>query len=134
MSQAVKESAIPPRRGKVIAITLDNTAREYDLNNLELGGYAPTYHPGTSKKVCLRFEAIGAAVYLYFAPETNGVTLSAAALIAAGGALVPATTMPGIIPSGQYRDYEIDRSIDRFLTYAGSGAGSLRIHAVSETL
>ena len=127
-----KEAAIPPRRGKVIAMTLDVTAREYDLNAVEFGGLLQSTRAGQENHVCLRFEAIGTNLWLYFCDTSQAVDLDPAILIAAGGAVAFDVKAPGLVPSGQYRDYWIDRRFDRYLTFRGAAAGSVRIHAVTE--
>jgi hypothetical protein len=126
-------AATPPRRGAVYAITLDNTAREYDLDASAFGGIAQTGHAGQESHVCLRFESVGTITYLYFSDVHDATPdLNDATVIAAGGALAFDTEMCGIIPSGQYRDFWIDRNRDRYLTIKGAAAGTLRVWAVSE--
>ena len=82
--------------------------------------------------MCLRFEAVGTNLWLYFSDVSAAVDLDPAAFVAAGDPPVFDVKAPGLIPSGQYRDYWIDRRVDRYLVFRGAAAGSVRIHAVTE--
>jgi hypothetical protein len=117
----------------VLALGLDATAREYDLNAVALGGWTQEGHGTTQQMTLLRIESVGAICYLYFSDVHDGSPdLDDATVISAGGSLTFDTAMCARIASGATADFWIDRSRDRYLTVKGSGAGTLRIYAASE--
>ncbi len=54
----------PPRRGAVIALTVDSTVRAYDLLTLALGGYTPTQSQRDPAHVTLFMQAQTNDVFL----------------------------------------------------------------------
>lgn len=119
--------ATPPRRSAVLAITLDATARAYDLSALDFGGFATS--GGRRNQVFITIFADGADIFFYFAAD-NTVTLDTTA-IAAGGAVAYSNVHAAKIASGQSLRMRISRDADKFLHVKGSGAGTMRIWASS---
>lgn len=117
----------PPRRGAVLAITLDATARAYDLTALDIGGAAPSV--GRRNEVAVVVTAEGADIFLYFAAD-NTVTLDTTA-IAAGGAVAYSNVHAAKIATGTSLRMRISRDKDKYLHVKGSGAGTMRIWASS---
>lgn len=136
MADYVSELAnyvIPPRRSQVIVLTLDTTARAYDMQSLT---YGRSRTPGTAgwvnpDRVYLRLQAITANIYFYFAND-NTVTLDKTATIAAGSALANANTYADFIPAGTFVDVCISRDLDKYLHIQGSAAGTLILRHSSD--
>lgn len=126
-------NAVPPRKGAILALTLDATARAYSISGLKLGGFTPSPANAQSNYVYLQLQADGADCYVQFASD-NTVTLNDATAIAAGDPLAFANAHCQKIPSGSTVGVRIDRKIDTHLHVKGSGAGTLRINATSEAL
>lgn len=117
----------PPRRSAVLAITLDATARAYDLTALDIGGFSPS--GGRRNEVFVTIFADGADIFFYFAAD-NTVTLDTTA-IAAGGAVAYSNVYAAKIATGTSLRMRIARDKDKFLHVKGSGAGTMRIWASS---
>lgn len=130
-SQDIANIITPPRRGLIIRITLDTTARAYDLRSMLFGrSVAPDPAVPNGDKVMIRIRAITADVHYYFA-EDNTVTLDSSAVIAAGGAMTLLGTFCDTIPAGAFEDVTINRDIDKYLHIKGSAAGTVVIRASS---
>lgn len=131
----------PPRRGAVIALTVDSTARAYDLQDLTLANVKPEAQLKRRHELVLWLQAETADVYFYFASgsvdtvvTTDVDDVSDTAAVSAGSALAFANTYCGVIPKGAPIPFAIDRSIDRFIVVkAASSSGILRIWAGSES-
>ncbi len=124
---AIEQTAnvAPPRRGKVIALAVDATARPYDISALSLAG-------STSLSCIVALQAQTASVFYYFAPATAN-DLDPAAVISAGGAIAYANTFGVEIPAGATHEVRIDRTLDLFLVVRTSSAtATLRLWAASE--
>lgn len=130
----------PPRRGEVIALTVDSTARAYDLLSVALAGFTPSNSQREQSSVVLWMQAETANVYFYFASGEAGAVATTdvddidnTAAVAAGAALAFANTYAGVIVAGALPlAIRIDRSLDRFLVVkAASTSGVLRFWAAS---
>lgn len=133
------ESA-PPRRGAVIALEVDSTARAYDMIALDLGGFTPKESQNEQSHVVLYMQAETNDVYFYFAAGAVGTGATTdvddvdnTAKVAAGAALTYANTYAAILEAGGPPiRIRIDRGQDRFLVVkAASTAGVLRFWAAS---
>ena len=130
----------PPRRGEVIALAVDSTARAYDLKAVALGGTTPDGDLTGQHHVVLWMQAETNDVFFYFAggsPDTVATTdvddVDDTAKIAAGGAIAFANTYSAVLKAGNAPiRVRIDRRIDRFVVVkAASSAGILRFWAGS---
>lgn len=130
----------PPRRGEVIALTVDSTARAYDMLSLALAGFTPSNSQREQSSVVLWMQAETADVYFYFASGEAGAVATTdvddidnTAAVAAGGSLAFANTYAAVIVAGNGPiPIRIDRSTDRFLVVkAASTSGTLRFWATS---
>lgn len=123
----------PPRRGAVWAVTVDSTARAYDLSKLPLGGYTPEASNAKRNEVVLYLQAETNDVYFYFDSAT-GIGLNDATLQAAGaGAATFADAYGAILEAGgPPLKVRISRSLDKFIQLkAASTSGILRMWAGS---
>lgn len=130
----------PPRRGAVIALTVDSTARAYDLLSLSLAGFVPPDAQNTQSSVVLWMQAETNDVYFYFASGASGSVVGTdvddidnAAAVSAGSSLAFANTYGAVLEAGNAPlPIRIDRSQDRFLVVkAASTSGVLRFWAAS---
>lgn len=135
MSEATEQSdnIVPPRRGYVLALTVDSTARAYDLTKLPLGA---VFRPGAPDYVYLTLTAVTNDIYLYF--DTQGVTvdLDNTAVNTAGSAFTATSmlsTMPQVLPAGTTQQFRINRRDDAWIhVKAASTSGTLRFNASSQ--
>lgn len=130
----------PPRRGEVIALTVDSTCRAYDLLSVALAGFAPQNAQREQSSVVLWMQAETANVYFYFASGEAGSVVTTdvddiddTAKVAAGGSIAFANTYGAVIVAGNGPiPVRIDRGQDRFLVVkAASTSGVLRFWATS---
>lgn len=145
------DECMAPRRGAVIALTVDSTCRAYDMKGLALGGHTPGEAAKDPRSVVLWMQAETNDVYFYFADgevAANQFTNESAtattdvddidntAAIAAGSALAFANTYAGVIKAGNVPlPIRINRAIDRFLVVkAASTSGILRFWAASTSV
>lgn len=131
---------MPPRRGAVLALTVDSTARAYDMLTLDLAGYTPRNAQREQSHVVLFMQAETNDVYFYFASGEAGVVATTdvnnvdnTAAIAAGGSLAYANGYAAVLKAGNMPiQIRIDRGLDRFLVVkAASTSGTLRMWAAS---
>lgn len=131
---------LPPRRGQVIALGVDSTARAYDLVAIALGGYTPAEAQNVGRQVTLWMQAQTNDVFFYFAPGEVGAVIttdvddvSDTAAVTAGNAIAFADTYCALLKAGNSPlPIRINRAIDRFLVVkAASTAGVLRFWASS---
>lgn len=131
---------LPPRRGAVLALTVDSTCRAYDMLSLDIAGFTPKNAQREQSHVILWMQAETNDVYYYFASGEAGVTsttdvddINNTAAIAAGAALAYADTYAAVLKAGNGPlPIRIDRSVDRFLVVkAASTSGVLRFWAAS---
>ena len=128
VSQAQATDILPPRRGKVIALTVDTTARAYDLTTINLGDI---YRPTATDKLYITLSANGGEIHYYFSDVTAS-DLSDTAAIAAGGTLAFATTYSGVVEDGARQYERIQRNVDKFIIVkSAAGTPILRIWASS---
>lgn len=131
-SEDLANIIVPARKSANIVITLDTTARVYDLRSLILGRLvAPDPTLVNGDKVMIRLKARTADCYYHF-DSANTVTLDKTAALAAGGTAIDGTNTYGdVIFAGSFEDVTIDRSVDKYLHVQGSAAGFLHIRASS---
>lgn len=126
----------PPRRGAVLALAVDTTARAYDLKDLVLGGYAPKEDLSRAEYVYVTLQAVGDEgddVWFVFS-TTSAADLDESTEIAAGNALVFADTFGWRLAAGTSVRVRISRSEDRFLiTKAAANTPTLLLRASSDS-
>lgn len=125
---------VPPRRGAVWAVTVDSTARAYDISKADLGGYTPDAKRPNS--VFLYLQAETNDVYFYFSSATASDLSDTAAQAASSADLAFANTYGALLEAGgPPLAVRIDRMTDKFLILkAASSSGILRMWAASEAL
>lgn len=124
----------PPRRGAVFALTVDSTARPYDLSTLALGASAAPSSSGSERaEVVLYMQAETNDVFFHFHSATAS-DLSDTAAVSAGGAVAFATTYGAVLEAGAPPiKLRIDRKLDRWLIVkAANTSGILRFWAASD--
>lgn len=135
MSSVAEQQAAnptPPRRGKVLALTVDSTTSAYPINTLDFGGYVQGERAGGSNFVFITLQASGGDIWFQFAPAT-ATDLDHAAVIADGGTLAYANTYGWRLPQNEERTYRINRDMDRFLIVkTTTSTATLLIAASSE--
>lgn len=115
----------PPRAGQTLALTLDATARSYDISTLAMGGFTPDADVKRKSEVYLYMQTESAGAYFTFSIVAKTIDNSVA--VAAGSALAYADTHCALIASGGIIRLRINRSLDKFLNVKGTGAGTLRL-------
>lgn len=123
----------PPRRGSILAITVDSTARPYDLTGLAIGqAEAPEQDINRRLETFLMLQAETNDVYFYFDSAT-GSSLADGTTIGAGSALAYASAYCAVLKAGnQPLKVRIDRAIDKFIILkAASTSGVLRMWVAS---
>lgn len=126
----------PPRRGAVVALTVDSTARSYSIAGLALGAHTPEAANGQAKEVVLWMQAETNDVFFHFRSDSASADLSDTAKLAADGAAMTAFTAThgallkaGLAPV----QFTINRAIDKYLVVkAASTSGVLRFWAGSD--
>jgi len=120
----------PPRRGNILALTVDSTARAYDLTAVSL---PDKYVSNECDYVWLALAADSVNVFFYFDSAT-GSSLSDTSAISAGSALAFNDAYAAILPAGQTYLFRIKRTTDKFLQVkAASTSGILRVWVSSST-
>lgn len=122
------DNVLPPRRGKVIAISVDSTARSYDLTAIAL----PDTYQSTNDWVYLTI-ATSVECWVIFHSAT-AATLDDTAAISAGSALALATTHGFPLREDSEHHFRINRAVDKFLQIksASGTSGVLTLYASSE--
>lgn len=125
--------AMPPRRGSVMAITVDSTARPYDLSALAFGDAAPEASLKGRKQVVLWMQAETNDVYFYFHTATAN-DLADTSKVSAASPAVFDNAYGAVLKAGNAPvKIRIDRYKDRWLVLkAASTAGVLRFWAGSD--
>ena len=119
-----------PENGQTLAITLDNTARSYDLTSLDLGGGVPEGDLDRRLEVFLCVQSDGADAFLSFSKTAK--TINETTTVAAGGTLAFADGMAAkVVNNLAPIRFRIDRSRAKFLNVKGSAAGTLRLWVAS---
>jgi hypothetical protein len=130
-NEARAAMARPPRRGAIIALTVDATARPYDTFALTLGGFKPK-EGDQQANVDLFLRATGGDVVVHTSP-TSTSDLDGTAEIAAGGTLAFAAAYGGGIEDGETVRWTFHRQADRYLVVQlGSGTPVLQVWAASD--
>ncbi len=115
----------PPRRGSVIAVTVDSTARSYDVSTIPLV-------PANGSRVFIALQADGGALYYYFS-STSDDDLDESDIIAAGDTLLFSGTMGVLLPNGAVHEVAIDAATDIYLVVKTvSTDATLRIFQTSD--
>lgn len=118
-----------------MAITVDSTARSYDMSALDIGndGAPPDGPSDRSRFVNLWLQADTNDVFIHFRPDAGAADLDNTQAIAAGAALVYVNSHGAVIKAGNPPIYlRIQRNVDRFMVLkAASTGGFLRIWAAS---
>lgn len=117
-----------PRRGECIALSVDVTARPYDLGAIDLGGFIPEADSKRRHEVFVTLRAVTADVWFHFSDGTSAA-LDPAAAIAVGGTIASAAAHGWTITAGTEQRFRIDRSRDTFLvcrTAAGTATLLMR--------
>lgn len=122
----------PARKGQGVAVTVDTTARAYDLTVLPWNTIV--YLPSRQVDLFLDLRNEGTnPIYYYFAPNST-VTLNEATVVAAGGTLALDATVPNLIPAGQMISVRCSRTEDPFIHVKSTGGTStLRIFPSSQS-
>lgn len=120
---------VPPRRGAVCAITVDTTARSYDISALDLGKAYDSQNADGG--VYITMQAESTTVYFYFC-DTSAVGLDETAAVAAGGTAAFANTYGAMLPQSACIDTRIVRAQDKYLVVKGAAAGKIRLWASSQ--
>jgi hypothetical protein len=121
-----------PRRGEVMAITVDTTGRAIDLRLLAFNDV--NWKLGSKEWVFVNLKNQDAAnsIFFYAAPD-NTVTIDPAAIIAAGTAASFPGTHAWFLAPGEERSYRISRDNDLFLhVRATAGTPTLRLGTSSD--
>lgn len=131
---ALAAHIIPPRRGLVLAVAIDSTARPYNLGALAFAGYTPSADSVTPAEVMLTMQADGCDVFYYFHSATAS-DLDNTAAVSAGGSPAYATTYAAKVEDGDAAHVMVNRAIDKFLVVksASGASGTLRIWASSQS-
>lgn len=127
-------ASLPPRRGQVWAVTVDSTARAYDLSALGLAGMPAPEAAGTRPQhVILYLQAETNDVYYYFDSVTGSALDNAAAQAAGAAAVGMQTAHCAVLKAGNAPlKVRIDRSQDKFIQVkAATTSGVLRLWAAS---
>ncbi len=127
-------SLTPPRRGQVWAVTVDGTARAYDLSKIALGAGAIAPEKSGQKRQCvvLYLQAETADVYFYFDSLTGNSLADGTKQAAAAADVLMADAHCAVLKFGNPPiQVRIDRTIDKFIQVKSSG-GVLRMWACSE--
>lgn len=123
---------VPPRRGAVLALAVDATARPYDMGSLAIGGFTPDAGFARKSEVIITLQARGARVFFQTSSATAS-DLDDTAAVAAGGTLAFANTYGAWIEDGQALSLTFNRKLDRFLIVkTASGTATLSIWGSSE--
>ncbi len=134
-AQEQDSSLLPPRRGAVWAVTVDSTARAYDLNAVAFGGSpAPEAAATRPQHVDLWMQAETNDVYFYFDSATGSSLANGTLQAATAAALAFADAYCAVLKAGGPPfKVRIERSLDRYLQVkAASTSGVLRMWAASE--
>ncbi len=134
-AQEQDSSVLPPRRGAVWALTVDSTARAYDLTAVAFGGSpAPEAAATRPQHVMLYLQAETNDVYFYFDSATGSSLANGTTQAAGAGAMAFADAHCAVLKAGNPPvKVRIDRSLDKYLQVkAASTSGVLRLWACSE--
>lgn len=129
--EAQAANVTPPRRGAVIALTVDSTARAYSLVSLDIGGIVPEGALNLRHPIWLTLQAETADVFFLFS-DGSDTNLDDTAAVSAGSSLAYADTYGARLVADQSMEFRIDRAKDTHLIVkAASTSGILRLWASS---
>ncbi len=130
--QAAKFHA--PRRGAIIALEVDSTARSYNIQSLALGGKLPDAAGSVPLEVDLFMQAETNDVFFHFRSDAGAADLSDTAKVAAGATLAFDNTYAALLEAGERPTrVRINRALDKYLVVkAATTSGVLRFWAVSD--
>lgn len=114
----------PPRRGECFALSVDNTARPYDMTAIAFGGVATEAGNSRRDETFVSLRALTADIYIHFSQTTQS-DLDLTAVLAVGSALSYPTTHGYIIPVGTEMRVRLDRARDRFMIVKTAAAATL---------
>lgn len=131
-SQRLVANIQAARRGQGVAVTVDTTARAYDLTVLSWNGQG--WKAYADEALYLDLQNDGAnPIYFYFSP-TNTVDLVDSTIQAAGSTLALVNAVPKILRAAQDAPVELERDIDKFLIVKSTtGTTVLRIFPSSKS-
>jgi hypothetical protein len=125
---------LPPRKSNTWAVTVDSTARAYDISKLAIGGFTPEASLAKRQQVVLYMQAQTNDVFFYFHSATDSALSDTAAQSAGAADAAFVATHCAVIKAGSAEVFRIDRTIDKFLVVkAASTSGILRVWAYSES-
>ncbi len=126
-------NTLPPRRGAVWAVTVDSTARSYDLRALALAGVTPENAGTRPQHVCLYLQADTNDVFFYFDSASGNSLSDTTAQAATAAAVTMADAHAAVLKAGNPpMRVRIDRSLDKYIQVkAASTSGVLRMWACS---
>jgi len=129
------EECDPPRKGAVLAITVDSTARAYNISKIALGGYTPEASLAKRAEVYLWMQAQTNDVFFYFHSATDNALDDTAATSAGSADAAFVATHCAVLEAGESPvKFRINRSLDKFLIVkAASTSGILRVWAASDS-
>ena len=123
----------PPRHGACLALTVDTTARAYDLTTLALGtALAPDQGVTHSRNVFITMHAETADIYYHFSDAAD-TDLNEATVISAGGTLAFNDAYGAVLSTGQDVAMRLNRTVDKYLVVKAGSSATLRIWASSDS-
>lgn len=121
----------PPRKGEIMAQTVDSTARAIDLTKLSFNGQTWQASQKEYLYVTLLNESSSTNIYYYTATDST-VNLDQTLVVAAGGTPSLRTTDPWVLFPLQKEPIRLQRDVDKFLhVKVASGTATLRIGSSS---
>lgn len=122
-----------PRKGEVMAKTVDTTGRAIDLRLLAFNDIAYRIERGEWVFINLKNESTTTSIYFYAAPDAT-VTISATDVLAAATAASFPTTHPWVLGPSEERSYRLARAVDLFLhVITAAGTATLRLGTSSDS-
>jgi hypothetical protein len=137
MGAPVQRGGLPPRRGAVKALTVDSTARSYNIIKLALGDYTPDGTASVPAEVDVWFQADTNDVFIHFRNDSGAADLDNAGVAAADGAAMTSytNTHGAVLEAGESPIcFRLNRGVDKYMVVkAASTSGTLRFWAASGT-
>src|SRR5882762_3273209 len=135
INEAVSQDANiqPPRRGQVVALTVDATPRAYALTGLTLN--AQKFQQNSNEHLFLTLRNDNATTNLYYLfSDVISAALDPTLAVAAGSPLAFSDAYGDFIPPSSAVNVRIQRGIDKFLIVrTGTGTAILRLYPSSES-
>jgi len=124
----------PPRRGYIIPLSVDTTARPYALSSFAIGGFTPDASNTRQAVTILGMQAETNDVYFYFSDVTNN-TITTTDAVSAGGSLAYDDKYTAIIKKDIAPQYfKLNRAIDKFLVVRATAGAILRFWNAAEVV